>query len=141
MVQTSAFQDVLGEQLRRAPYLVASIFAHCLLAFLIAGIMVLQSREEVPPPQLVAAAPPPPPDVEDPVEPELPQDPVEPVEEPVDVIETKMEEVAETTIETRCLIDCTWRAASRGERPLRRSSESSRTTGTRAAAFNRLAMR
>ena len=97
MYEQSSFQDVLGEHIRRAPYLVASLFAHFVIALMIAGIMILQSKEESPPPLIVAAPPPPPPEVEDPVDPIIPEQIPEPTDEPV-VIETS-EVVAEQAVE------------------------------------------
>ena len=64
------FNDVLAEQLRRAPYIIASIVMHFLIGLIVAGIMVLTGGEESTPPQLVAAPPPPPPEVEEEEEPE-----------------------------------------------------------------------
>jgi hypothetical protein len=85
------FQEVLAEQLRRAPYLVASMFLHAIVAFALAGIMLLKSEESVTPTIQMVAAPPQPLIEDDPVKPE--DDTVEAiVDEPelltTDVIET-----------------------------------------------------
>ena len=76
------FSEVLAEQIRRAPYVIASLLAHFCIFLLVAGVMLLRKTEtEVP--VLVAAPPPPPPEVdepEEPIKPEvLPEAPVEPV--------------------------------------------------------------
>ena len=72
-----SFQEVLAEQIQRAPYLIASIFLHAVAAFALAGILLLKSEEvEAPTIQVVSA--PPPPEVED--------DPVPPEEKPVEAV-------------------------------------------------------
>lgn len=87
------FNDVLAEQLKRAPYIIASIFVHFLIGLIVAGIMVLTAGDDSTPPQLVAAPPPPPPEVEEEEEPE--EEIIEEiVEEPV-VVESELEEVVD----------------------------------------------
>jgi hypothetical protein len=71
----TSFNDVLSEQLSRAPYLIASIFAHFLIGLMVAGILVLTNHDEPDPPLFVAAAPEVPPDVDD--EPEVKPDVIE----------------------------------------------------------------
>ena len=84
----TSFNDVLSEQLRRAPYLIASIFTHFLIGLLVAGILVLTNHEEPDPPMFVAAQTEIPPDVEDDplIEPEVKKDEIpEPVVSDVDM--------------------------------------------------------
>ncbi len=89
----TSFNDVLAEQLRRAPYFIASIVLHFVIILVAAGIMVLAGGQDSQPPQLVAAPPPPPPEVEEEEEPE--EEIIEEiVEEPV-IEETELEEVVE----------------------------------------------
>lgn len=96
MYETHTFDEVLGEQFRRAPYLIASLCVHFLLGLMVMGILILQKEEVTPPPVLVAEAPPPPPEVID--EPEKPIEPeVEPVDEPV-VVETPIDEPVVDTL-------------------------------------------
>ncbi len=74
------FQEVLGEQLRRAPYLIASMFLHAIVAFALAGIMLLKANEsETPVIQMAAVAP----------TPVIEDDPVKPEEK---LIETEIDE-------------------------------------------------
>lgn len=90
MYETTTFDDVLGDQLRRAPYLIASLAAHFLLGLLVMGILILKKEEVTAPPVLVAEAPPPPPEVVD-----IPIDPIDPIIDPVDepvVVETPLED-------------------------------------------------
>lgn len=90
MYETHSFDDVLGQQLRRAPYLIASLFAHFVLCLMVMGILILQKEEVTAPPVLVAEAPPTPPEVEK--LPEVPVDPViDPIDEPV-VVDTPLED-------------------------------------------------
>ena len=89
----TSFNDVLAEQLRRAPYIIASIVVHFLIGLIVAGIMVLTGGEESEPPMLVAAAPEPPPEVEEEEEPE-PEIIEEEVVEP-EIQESELEEVVE----------------------------------------------
>jgi len=92
------FSEVLGEQLQRAPYLVASVVLHFLLALIVAGIMVLNTDAATEPPQLVAAPPMPPPDIEDvePPEPLIVPDPIpEPVVQEADLEPTEQPESLE----------------------------------------------
>lgn len=93
MNEYSSFQDVLGEQMRRAPYVIASLVAHFMIALVVAGIMILAADESVKPPQLVAAPPPPIPDVEEEPVMEDPIEPIEPTEEPVEITETPTEDM------------------------------------------------
>lgn len=80
-----SFSDVLGEQLQRAPYVIASVFLHFVLGLIFAGIMVLTTKPKTEPPQLVAAPPPPAPEVDD--------DPiVDPIIEPEPVIDPQVVE-------------------------------------------------
>ncbi len=91
----TSFNDVLSEQLRRAPYLIASIFAHFLIGLLVAGILVLTNHDEPDPPLFVAAPVETPPDVDN--EPDV--DPVvekDEVVEPV-VTEANLDPVDEPT--------------------------------------------
>jgi len=99
MNEISTFQDVLGEQMRRAPYVIASLFAHFVIALVVAGIMILSDTEVTKPPQLVAAPPPPAPEVEDDLEVIEPEIPEEPVEEPVVMETTDVAEVTELPVE------------------------------------------
>jgi len=78
------FSDVLAEQLRRAPYVLASLVAHVMLLMLVAGMMLLQREETEAPTVLAQAAPPPPLIDEDPP----PDDPPPPV--PVETIEPQV---------------------------------------------------
>ena len=89
------FADVLAEQLRRAPYLLASLVAHVMVLLLVAGMMLLQREESSAPTVIAQAAPPAPPIDEDPppddppipvpVEPLNPD--VVPVENPEDTLQ------------------------------------------------------
>ncbi len=90
MMEEHSFNEVLAEQVRRAPYLIASMFLHFIIGLFVMGLLVLTATEETPPPKLVAAAVEPLPEVKD--------DPVvEPkVDEPV-VVEPI---VTDTPIET-----------------------------------------
>lgn len=99
MNEPTSFQDVLGEQMRRAPYVIASLFAHFALALVVAGIMILNASENLKPPMLVAAPPPPAPEIEDePIIDEI--EPIDPVEEPVEIMETPTEDVSYLDEET-----------------------------------------
>lgn len=96
MYETHTFDDILGEQIRRAPYLIASLAVHFVLCLLVMGILILKKEEVTAPPVLMAAAPPPPPEVE-----KLPEDPIEPVVDPIDepvIVETVVEEQAKSDL-------------------------------------------
>lgn len=86
------FNDVLAEQLQRAPYLLASALLHVLVGFILASVMLL-TREESETPTITASLPPPPPEVTEEEEPPPPP-PEEVVEEPV-VQEAEIEETTE----------------------------------------------
>lgn len=89
----TSFNDVLAEQLRRAPYIIASMVVHALILLIVGGIMILTAKEKSTPPQLVAAAPEPLPEVEE--EEEIEEEVIEEVvEEPV-IQESEIEEVVE----------------------------------------------
>ena len=89
----TSFNDVLAEQLRRAPYMIASMFLHFLIGLVVMGIMVLTGNEDAPVPQFVAAAAEPPPEVEE--EEEIEEEIIEEiVEEPI-IQESELEEVVE----------------------------------------------
>ena len=64
-MEEHSFNEVLGEQLQRAPYLIASLFLHFLIGLFVMGILVLTAKQETPPPQFVAAAAEPPPVIEE----------------------------------------------------------------------------
>lgn len=93
------FNEVLAEQLRRAPYLIASMVMHAGIALIITGLMLFQSEEETAPVLTMLPAPPPP-DLDDPPEPPIPPETVEPDEvEPTlnptdDPVDTQDVEVA-----------------------------------------------
>ncbi|MHC4837889.1 MAG: prenyltransferase/squalene oxidase repeat-containing protein [Planctomycetota bacterium] len=89
----SDYADVLAEQLRRTPYVIASLLAHFVIAFIVAGILILRADPAPEPPMLVAAPPLPPPEVDDKVEPDPVIEPTK-VEEPV-IVDTKLEQVVE----------------------------------------------
>ncbi|MGB0953788.1 MAG: prenyltransferase/squalene oxidase repeat-containing protein [Planctomycetota bacterium] len=98
MYETHTFDDVLGEQLRRAPYLIASLAAHFLLCLMVMGILILKKEEVHAPPMLVAEAPPPPPEVE-----KMPEDPLDPVIDPIDepvVVETPLDQSDDQELDT-----------------------------------------
>lgn len=79
-MQALSLNDVLAEQVRRAPYLLASMLIHVLIGFVLASLMLLQRPDDAVP-ALLVQAPPPPPAVEDPPPPEPPvAPPVEPNE-------------------------------------------------------------
>ena len=73
------FNEVLAEQLRRAPYLIASMVLHAGIALIITGIMLFQSEEETAPVLTMLPAPPPP-EVVDPPDPPKPPEPIKPNE-------------------------------------------------------------
>ena len=83
------FNEVLAEQLRRAPYLIASMVLHAGVALVIAGFLLFQ-KEETETPVIVMAPAPPPPDVVDPPEPPKPPDVVEPTPTEVDLVPTEV---------------------------------------------------
>lgn len=90
--QPQSFNEVLAEQLKRAPYLLASALIHALVGFILASIMLLtRPDEEVP--TITATLPPPPPEVIEEEEPPPPPE-EEVVEEPV-VQEAEIEETTE----------------------------------------------
>ena len=67
----ATFNDVLAEQIQRAPYLIASAVIHVVVGFAIAGIMLLKTEKtETPIIEMIAA--PPTPEVEDPPPPPPP---------------------------------------------------------------------
>ena len=77
----ASFNDVLAEQIRKAPYLLTSLLVHAILAFIISGwILLTSSSSEAP--TITVQAPPPPPEIE---EEEPPEEEIieEVVEEPV----------------------------------------------------------
>ena len=81
----ATFNDVLAEQLRRAPYLLASALIHVIIGFILASIMLLtRDKQEVP--TIIAAPPPPPPEVVE-----------EPVIEEAVIEETTEQEMLEET--------------------------------------------
>lgn len=77
-MQHGSLDEVLAEQLRRAPYLLASLMIHAMIGFVLAGLMLLQRPDDAVP-ALMVQAPPPPPPVTDPLPPPPP-----PVAPPVD---------------------------------------------------------
>ncbi len=87
-----SFNEVLAEQLKRAPYLLASALIHALVGFILASIMLL-TRDKPEIPTLTANMPPPPPEVIEEEEPPPPPE-EEVVEEPV-VQESEIEETTE----------------------------------------------
>jgi len=89
----ATFNDVLAEQLRRAPYLLASALIHVIIGFILASMMLLtRDKQEVP--TIIAAPPPPPPEVVEEEEPPPPPPEEEVVEEPV-IQEAVIEETTE----------------------------------------------
>jgi len=88
----ASFNDVLAEQIRKAPYVLISIAVHAVLAFIISGWIILTSTTSDAP-TITVQAPPPPPDIE---EEEPPEEEIveEIVEEPV-LQENEIEEVVE----------------------------------------------
>jgi hypothetical protein len=88
----ASFNDVLAEQIRKAPYALISIAVHAVLAFIISGWIILTSTTSEAP-TITVQAPPPPPDIE---EEEPPEEEIveEIVEEPV-LQENEIEEVVE----------------------------------------------
>ncbi len=94
----ASFNDVLAEQLRKAPYLIASIFLHAVVFFAIAGIMLLVKEENSQPViEMEAQAPPPP--VEEEEEPPPPEEEEVVIEEPVLTEAILDETVEEETLE------------------------------------------
>ncbi len=74
-MQHGSLEQVLAEQLRRAPYLLASLLVHVMIGFVLASLMLLQRKDDPAPVLLVQAAPPPPPiDKSEP--PEVPPEPM-----------------------------------------------------------------
>lgn len=87
-----SFNEVLAEQLKRAPYLLASALIHALIGFILASIMLL-TKDDTEVPTITATLPPPPPEVIEEEEPPPPPE-EEVVEEPV-VQEAEIEETTE----------------------------------------------
>lgn len=88
----ASFNEVLAEQLKKAPYFLASLLIHVIIGFILASLMLLtQNKAEVP--TIIAAPPTPPPEVEEKEE-EPPPPPEEVVEEPV-IQEAVIEETTE----------------------------------------------
>lgn len=86
------FNEVLAEQLRKAPYLLASLAIHAVLAFAVAGLQLLtQGNSEAPILEMVAQPPPPEIEEEEPPPEEIVE---EIIEEPV-LQESELEEVVE----------------------------------------------
>jgi hypothetical protein len=81
-MQHGSLEEVLAEQLRRAPYLISSLLIHVLIGFVLASVMLLQRPDETIPALMVHAAPPPP-VVEEVKPPEPPILPPQPVDEPI----------------------------------------------------------
>jgi hypothetical protein len=71
------FNEVLAEQLRRAPYLIASMVLHAGIALIITGLMLFQTEEDTAPVLTMLPAPPPP-DLVDPPDPPKPPEIVKP---------------------------------------------------------------
>ena len=91
--EETSFNEVLAQQLQKAPYLIASVVIHGVLIMVFMGIMLLQT-EETDTPTLVMQPAPPPPEVEE-EEPPPPEEVVEEIiEEPV-IQESELEEVVE----------------------------------------------
>lgn len=90
--QPPSFNEVLAEQLRKAPYVLASLAIHAICGFALAGLQLLSSNQTQAPILEMVAQPPPPVVEEDPP----PPDEVvkEIIPEPV-LQETDMEEVVE----------------------------------------------
>jgi len=91
--EETSFNEVLAEQIHKAPYLIASVVLHGVVLAIFAGFMLL-TEDESNAPVLEMQATPPPPVVEE-EEPPPPEDPVEEVvEEPV-LQESELEETVE----------------------------------------------
>jgi hypothetical protein len=89
----ASFNEILAEQLHKAPYLIASIFIHGLIGFVIAGYLLLTDNSSETPVIEMQAAPPPP-EIEE-EEPPPPPEPIEEViEEPV-LQESELDEIVE----------------------------------------------
>jgi len=87
-----SFNDVLAEQLKKAPYLIGSILVHGIIGILISSwILLTSTTSEVPEIQMAQA--PPPPEVEE-EEPPPPEEIEEVIEEPV-LQDTELDEVVE----------------------------------------------
>ena len=90
--QSHSFNEVLAEQIRKAPYFLLSVAIHGLALLAVAGMIFLQSNEsDAPTIEMVAEAPPPEIEEEEPPEEEVVE---EIIEEPV-LQETELEEVTE----------------------------------------------
>jgi hypothetical protein len=112
--EEASFQDVLAEQFRRAPYLIASMFFHAVIAFALAGIMLLKSNESETPVIQITAVPPPPIVEDDPPPPEdqvVVTDPTEPVlvtSDPVDdETDDSLEDVGDPDMKSESPFDST----------------------------------
>lgn len=82
VMQARTFDETLAEQVRRAPYLLASLLVHAAIGFVLASVLLL-ARERAEVPVLTVQAPPPPPETVDlPPPPPPPLDPT-PVPEPL----------------------------------------------------------
>ena len=91
--EETSFNEVLAEQLQKAPYLIASMVLHGIIFLVVTGIMLLTSEESTTP-VLVMEPAPPPPEVEE-EEPPPPEEVVEEiVEEPI-IQESELEETVE----------------------------------------------
>jgi hypothetical protein len=105
-LENASFNDVLAHQMRKAPYLLASIMVHTLIAFFIAGYLLLEDREtETPVIQMEAVAAIP--EVEVPPEPDLIEPILDPIVEPV-LVDTPIDTPTEDqTLEVTGDIDST----------------------------------
>ncbi|TAH36893.1 MAG: hypothetical protein EYC70_07875 [Planctomycetota bacterium] len=93
----ASFTDALANQMRMAPYFLASLALHALIGLLFAGVEVLTPEENKT--QIEVLAPPPPPPIEEPEEPPPPPEEKvieEPVLEEADIVE---EAVTQETLE------------------------------------------
>jgi hypothetical protein len=89
----ASFNEILAEQLSKAPYLIASIFIHAVIFFVVGGIMLLtEDASETPVIEMQAA--PPPPEIEEEEEPPPEETIEEVIEEPV-LMESELEETVE----------------------------------------------
>ena len=60
----ASFNEILAEQLHKAPYLIASVFLHAVIGFVVGGIMLL-TQEDASTPVIEMQAVDPPPEVEE----------------------------------------------------------------------------
>ena len=109
-MHAESFNEVLAEQARRAPYLLASLLLHVLIGFVLASVMLLV-RERVEVPVLTVQAPPPPPLVEDeevmtppPVEPTPIENPTL-VDVPLDADPTDFEDAGDPDMKANASFD------------------------------------